>query len=136
MPHIYSTNSADAHYCMYDNAPGGSPRAIVKSVLIKGGANIGGKGLITPLGVRTEVSEEDLEFLMNNEAFKRHVDKGHLVVSKAKKDADKVAADMVAGDKSSPQLVDKIAADTSKSLEQRNMQDGESTAQLKPKKAK
>lgn len=118
MPYVYSTASNSAKYCAYDTSqPAGAPALLIKEVLIQGGANIGAKGLQTPLGVATHVSDEDLEFLMNNPAFKRHVAKGHLIVSSNKKDANKVAADMTPTDNSAPQMVDKAVAEASQKLE-------------------
>lgn len=69
-------------YPMYDN---GSPRSMSasyrKSVRIKGGANVKDRySLATPSGMVTEVTDEELEFLQNNEAFKRHVENGFMKV--------------------------------------------------------
>ena len=95
MPYVYSTATADINYCDYHPGPAteGSAR-LKRKVLIKGGANLAplhGR-LITPRGMVTQVSEEELSFLQNNEAFKRHMAAGYMHVDKANKDPDKVAA--------------------------------------------
>ena len=109
MPYIYSTATNDGYYCNYDNGGGDLP-VLKKKVLVKGGATRGGKGLITPLGVRTEVSEEDLAFLEANPAFQRHKSAGFITVFKSAKDPDKIAKDMTSHDGSSPQMVKGVAA--------------------------
>lgn len=103
MPYICSTATNDAYYCDY--APGGADLPVLKHrVLIKGGANRGGKNLQTPQGVVTEVSQDDLDFLNKNTAFQRHVKKGFLTVVEQKKEpeANKVAKDMTKQDASAP----------------------------------
>lgn len=107
MPFVISTATNDAYYPEY--APGGADLPVIKrKVLIKGGANRGGKHLHTPHGVATEVSEDDLEFLKAHPAFKRHVEKGFLTVVESKKEpeADKVALDMTPKDASAPRTPD------------------------------
>ena len=49
-----------------------------KQIEIKGGADIANKNLITPEGVITTVSDDELEILKQNPDFMRHVEKGHI----------------------------------------------------------
>lgn len=107
MPYVYSTATNDGYYCDYEEGGADLP-TLKRKILIKGGANRGGKGLITPLGVGTRVTDEELEFLEKHEAFNRHKKRGFLTVVKAKKapDADKVAKDMTEKDASAPLTAD------------------------------
>ncbi|MCQ2299920.1 MAG: hypothetical protein MJZ81_07350 [Bacteroidales bacterium] len=80
--YIHSTCSQDMTYPMYDP---GSPRSMSasyrKCVTIKGGANVKDRySLATPAGMVTEVTDQELEFLQRNEAFKRHVERGFMKV--------------------------------------------------------
>lgn len=104
MPLVYSTMTNNSEYVEYKTNTTNNLAIPVRKVVIKGGAGVSQKRtLITPLGVRTEVSAEDLAFLQNDVNFKRHVDAGFLkVVSKGKPDADAVAADMQQRDGSAP----------------------------------
>lgn len=103
MPHVYSTITNDTMYG--HTLPGGADLRIRgRQILIKGGANRGGKGLITPYGVRTEVSEEELEYLRTVEAFNRHESKGFLKIVESRKapEVEEVAGDMEKKDLSAP----------------------------------
>lgn len=104
MHYVYSTITNDTKYCHYVKGGADLP-TLIKTVLISGGATRGGKGLITPHGVGTQVGDSDLEFLESNEAFKRHKAAGFIKVIKAQKDANIVARDMTPNDKSSPVMV-------------------------------
>ena len=103
MPSVISTASADCWYDTKTFNPNKDMWKRDKGVVIKGGANMGGKGLITPKGVVTHVTEEELEFLETVPAFQRHKAKGHItVVKSAKPDVEKVTAGMTKKDKSAP----------------------------------
>lgn len=112
MPYVYSTATCDAKYCAYVPTPAGAhgPRTIEKSVYIKGGHGVASTfknsnlGMVhTPYGVATCLSDEDLEFLLNNSGFKAAVDGGFITYDKASKpDAEKKAKSMAQKDGSSP----------------------------------
>lgn len=104
MNFVYSTATNDITYVDYlPAAENGAKRNIKKSVLIKGGAGLPKhRTLITPYGVKTEVSDEDLAFLESNQAFQRHAKRGFMKVMKRNVDPDKVAADMAQRDGSAP----------------------------------
>ena len=89
MPYIISRASQSTEYTSWTKGRNGENKRL-KSVLIKGGANVvDKKTLETPAGVITEVSAEDLKFLQGHSAFKRHVAAGWLSIEKTKGAADK-----------------------------------------------
>ena len=89
MPYIISRASQSTEYTSWAKGRNGENKRL-KSVLIKGGANVvDKKTLETPAGVITEVSAEDLKFLQSHSAFKRHVAAGWLSIEKTKGAADK-----------------------------------------------
>lgn len=73
MPYVLSKLSNSQVYTKYIKGANGINQA-VKSILIKGGADITDKNLITPQGVITEVSSEDLEVLKENKVFQQHLE--------------------------------------------------------------
>ena len=91
--HVFSKLSADQNY--HDWIPGGADMPVkAHTVLIKGGAGVITKNLLTPLGVHTEISEKDAEMLNCNEVFKLHQKNGFVQIQKKNADVEKVAADM------------------------------------------
>ena len=100
--YVYSTLTADNIYAGY--VKGGADIPIVeRSVHIKGGANVADKRLITPRGVATEVSADDLEFLLENSVFQMHVENGYVTFSDHKEDPEVVVASGMEGrDQASP----------------------------------
>ena len=100
--YVYSTATASTAYTIWNEvAPGGIPSP-KRSITINGGANLADKSLVTPYGVVTKISSEDLALLENNRHFQQHVDAGFIMYSKNKEDPNKVASDMVGRDKSAP----------------------------------
>jgi len=106
--YVYSTATNSAFYCAYDTSTPG-PAVIKKQVEIKGGHNLNAahnplqkNNVYTPYGVRTEVSDTDFEFLMNNETFKRHIKLGFISVDSKKIAPEKKAKDMEQKDGSAP----------------------------------
>lgn len=105
MNYVYSTLSCDNTYAIYAKADKNQPvHTIAKRILIKGGANVSNKALYTPLGVATQVSDEDLALLMDDSHFQQHMHRGFIRVEKSKKDGDAVAAKMTAKDNSAPKI--------------------------------
>ena len=98
---IYSTLTSDMTYAVYRQGENDLPE-VDKKVYVKGGANLANKNLITPKGVVTEVSDEDLALLEANELFQRHKKNGFIIVSQTQADPEKVAQDMTAQDDSAP----------------------------------
>lgn len=97
MPTIYSTLTEPQQYTKYESA--GDTHRVIASVRINGGhGKADHKTLLTPLGVATEVTDEQYEMLKENKAFQRHVERGFITVTGKKEDAEKVAADMTSSD--------------------------------------
>lgn len=103
MPFVYSTATAGNTYTEYKRVTKDLNQP-VKSVAIAGGSNVATKNLITPLGVVTEISEDELEFLLAHPVFKRHMEKGFMRVQVTKKDPEKIIAqeNMEIADESAP----------------------------------
>ena len=112
MHYVYSTATCPISYVKYKSPPesekldkrGASAghNQIIKKVTISGGHGVNTKHLFTPMGVVTQVSDEDMEFLLENESFRRHVDAGYMTYDKRKSDPAKKAANMSEKDGSSP----------------------------------
>jgi hypothetical protein len=110
--YVYSTLSCDQNYADHKLSAAGQP-VVNRVVLIKGGANIMSDQLITPKGVVTEVSDDELAFLNTHELFLIHVKNGFLKVSKGQAlDPDKVAASSLeAKDASAPLVESDVSAE-------------------------
>jgi hypothetical protein len=107
MPFIYSTISCDNVYPVYhEKSDESGPNKIKTSVLIKGGANVAQRrfvnedGTNTPAGVRTEVTDEQLEILFQSDEFQKHVDRGFLTIVQSKEKIADVVEDMESKDAS------------------------------------
>lgn len=103
MPYIYSTLTCDQAYTIYSDGQNGL-KVPQGSILVKGGTGIANDRLITPLGISTSVSAEELEQLKSNPIFKQHLENGFIVVQEDGKeqDAEKVAAEMSLDNKDAP----------------------------------
>jgi hypothetical protein len=103
MPYVYSTLSANVEYAVYEESKHKEISVIHRTILIKGGANIIHiSHPHTPVGIQTEVSDEDLELLEKDYHFKEHVKHGFIKVSHADKAVEKAVKDMKAKDASAP----------------------------------
>lgn len=80
MPHVISTGSSDVNYTEFRKTVENKDirQTVVRQVLVKGGQGVmRRKELFTPYnGVVTEITDEEAEFLLRNEAFKRHMERG------------------------------------------------------------
>lgn len=104
MKHVYSTLAVDMTYAAWRKGPDG--RAIEQvheqSVHINGGAGIASRHLITPLGVHTQITDEQAELLEADPTFRLHKANGFIRVEDDRVDVEKVVADMTARDESAP----------------------------------
>lgn len=96
--YIYSTLSSDQIYTTE-----------VGDVMIKGGANIPDKHLLTPLGKVTSVTEAQYAALDKHYLFKLHEANGFIRADKNKEDAEKVASDMTGRDDSAPDTAESLS---------------------------
>lgn len=113
MHHIYSTLSCDTLYVDYRKSENLNVRD--GQVLIKGGANVPTEGMrspITPHGVVTPVTEDQLVLLENNFHFQEHVRLGFIKVDrekisfeKAEKNIEKAVKEMKAKDETAPKVL-------------------------------
>jgi hypothetical protein len=101
MPVVYSTLTAPQAYSVWVQGGGDLPAQKLICV-IKGGAGIANKNLITPRGVATHVTPSELEGLNQCPMFQRHKERGYIRVDDKELDAEKVASDMASRDNSAP----------------------------------
>lgn len=99
--YVYSTLSNDQRYVSYRADVNGVPQA-ESSIFIAGGANLMNKHFITPLGVATKVTAEQLAELKRNELFKLHEANGFITYSEKKEDPEQMASVMTGRDQSAP----------------------------------
>lgn len=90
MPLIYSTLSTPVTYNLFKKSDG-NVQGIEKSVTLKGGANVAqddsGK-IWTPLGVVTEVTDEELSILKNDKIFNLHVSNKFITIRENEKEQE------------------------------------------------
>ena len=88
MPYITSTMSASVSYATYKQTAGGLP-VIDREIVIEGGANVMSKKLmVTPNGVVTKVTDEELALLEKHPLFQTHLKGGFVRVSKSNPQED------------------------------------------------
>lgn len=104
MPYVYSTASQSTDFAVYAETNNRELSSIIRKITINGGANVATKypNLYTPLGMMTQVSDEDLAFLENDYSFKEMVKNGFLTVDKRKVEVEKVITGLKPKDKSAP----------------------------------
>lgn len=94
--------STDFAYTSYGETPEGGIPAVAKQVIVKGGAGVANKNVVTPQGVATQITSEESEFLMLDPTFQKHAERGFVALRDKKADPEVVASDMGPLDKSSP----------------------------------
>lgn len=99
--YVFSTLANDQKYTNWADGGGGT-NIETGSVLIRGGAGVANERIITPLGVSTEIDEDQLEILEKNSDYQRHVKLGFIKTQAKHSDPEKVAADMNRADASAP----------------------------------
>lgn len=98
---IYSTLASDMRYTNYVKG-GAELQNPIAEVFVKGGAGVANDRLITPMGVATMVTAEQLEVLKANAIFQMHERNGYVIVSEERGDPEKMAAEMNPNDPSKP----------------------------------
>ncbi|MCL2887518.1 MAG: hypothetical protein FWF20_12255 [Betaproteobacteria bacterium] len=99
--YVYSTLANDQKYIDWQKG-GADVHIPAHAVLVKGGSGVMNKRIVTPLGIATEISEEEAAFLERNPLFKMHAQKGFVRIERRKADPEKVAADMSRADPAGP----------------------------------
>jgi hypothetical protein len=105
--HVYSTLTAPQAFTEWKKGGGDLP-VMGRVVHIAGGTGVIKKRTFsTPLGVKTEISDEDYAFLMDTShgagmAFAEFIANGWITVTKKLADPDKAAANMSQRDGSAP----------------------------------
>lgn len=99
--HVFSKMASDVRYVDWVDG-GADVKREGASVMIKGGAGVAGKHLITPLGLHTEVTDEEADILMRNHVFQFHLKNGSVVIEDKKADPEKIVGDMGGEDPSGP----------------------------------
>jgi hypothetical protein len=95
MHHVYSTLANNNEYVLYTNNGPGGVNIAERTVLIKGGHGVHKKGIGTPMGVHTTVSDDDMAWLQEDFSFKQHIKNGYIQVRKSDVNTEVAAADMV-----------------------------------------
>lgn len=108
--YVYSTLANDNRYAVYVKGGADLPR-VARTILVKGGAGVADSRLVTPRGVVTTVTDDELESLLDSKVFNRHLERGFVTVSTAKEDPEAVAADMASRDASAPVVPEDYTAD-------------------------
>lgn len=117
MSYIYSTLSSDQLYTLWITPKNEGMLPKKKSqVLIKGKANVADKNFITPRGMVTSVSDEELKQLEANSQFRKHVERSFIKVEAKKANVDKAVKDMEARDASAPLTADSFKAEDAPTL--------------------
>jgi hypothetical protein len=105
--YVFSTASTSIGFPEYSTAPKNGIPQIVRNVVIKGGANVPDiKTLVTPRGIATEVTDDQLAFLMGHKKFQSMVQSGFMTIASDKADMNAALRDMAPKDKSAPKTVD------------------------------
>lgn len=102
MNYVYSTATCGTDYHIYEDTGNRDLAVVKKKISINGGHGVANKNFVTPQGVVTIVSDEDLELLEKDYHFRKHVEAGFITVQKRKTEPEKVAADMKDKDLSAP----------------------------------
>jgi hypothetical protein len=112
MPLIFSTLTGSVTYTDWKLSAGGLSIA-GREVTIKGGANVASKHLLTPRGIGTKVTDEELAFLETDVTFLMHKKNGFITIDSVGdiRDADLAASDMEGRDDSAPDTPNDFLAD-------------------------
>lgn len=111
--YVFSTLANDQKYQNWASGEGGNNNPGY-SVFIKGGSGVANDRLITPQGIMTQISDDDLAALEQNEVFKLHRANGHITVKARSSDPEKIAADMNRDDPSAPRTPADYVGDNEK----------------------
>ena len=100
--YVFSTLTANQKYPTWTKVPGRDIPTMESYVLIRGGANLPSKVLVTPRGVPTELTDEQYDRVKESPGFKQHLENGFLSVEDRPHDVDAVVSDLEEKDTSAP----------------------------------
>jgi len=101
--HVYSTLSTPQKFTVWEPPRmDGMLPTLICEVLIKGGAGIASKNLITPQGVHTAITQEEFDAISTLASFQKFVDDGYIRVEGKKYDIDRMVGDMNPRDPGGP----------------------------------
>lgn len=101
--HIFSTLANPQKFVVYTPpAEVGMLPVVAREVLIRGGAGIASKNLITPQGVHTAITQDEYDAIAELPHFKKFVESGHIRVERKQYDIDKMISDMNPRDPGGP----------------------------------
>ena len=106
MFYVYSTMTNSTEYVLYAKNSSRDLPIKTHSVLIKGGANLADRVFHTPQGVVTQISDSDMEMLLKDYHFLKHVENGFIKYEKMKDEIEEVVKDMTPRDDSAPKTPD------------------------------
>lgn len=78
MPYVLSKLANTQIYTQYAKDVSNNINIAVQQVEIKGGSDVTNKNLITPNGVITQVTNNQLDILKSNIDFQKHLEKGYV----------------------------------------------------------
>lgn len=111
MPHfVFSTATSALEFVQYSTPK--DPRVlpeVLRTVRVKGGANLADKHLLTPNGVMTQVTDDEADFLVQNAAFLDAMKRGFIRIERHAANMDSVVNDMVPKDRSAPKTPEDYA---------------------------
>ena len=100
--YIYSTMSQDVAYTFFKEKKHiNDLHEVERKILIKGGAGVITKNLVTPIGTVTKITDEEYELLEQNTVFQQHVENGFIVVQKTKSSLSSITKNMQERDRGS-----------------------------------
>lgn len=112
MPYVYSTLATSMRYTIWSEPEHKHALPIREQIiLVKGGAGIANKHFVTPRGVRTEVTDEQLELLKKDKIFQMHMKNGFVTIDSVSLPPEKMAKQMNEDDKSKPLTPEKCEKD-------------------------
>lgn len=109
---VFSKLPSSTAYTEWQVGPGGI-QTEVRRVLVKGGAGVANKQLITPQGIMTEVTDADAEFLLNDHHFKQHQKNGFVTLTAGRAEVETVVADLSSDPTGADPLTESSYADSS-----------------------
>lgn len=94
MPYVLSKLANTQIYTNYAKGTSANVNIEAATVEVKGGADVTDKNLVTPEGVLTRITDNDLDILKSNKGFQKHLEGGYVKYFGQKPDIEKHASKM------------------------------------------